>query len=136
YSLVSTDFGKLRHIFNKLTPGLVFAANGERFSKAIQAVMPKDAELVCTGNPLPGATLFADLLATEAGPALEAAHAKVEPDTVFKILFTSGSTGMPKGVIYTHRMWTSNQEMVRQCWQFLEDEPPVILEWLPWNHTF
>ncbi len=136
YSLVSTDFGKLRHIFKVLTPGLVFTANGERFSKAIQAVMPAGAELVCTDHCLPGSTPFSELAAATPGPTLEEAHAKVGPDTVFKILFTSGSTGMPKGVIYTHRMWVSNQEMVRQCWQFLEDEPPVILEWLPWNHTF
>ncbi len=136
YSLVSTDFGKLRHIFKVLTPGLVFAASGEQYSKAIRAMMPDDAELVCTRNQIAGATMFSDLAATLVGPALEEAHAQVGPDTVFKILFTSGSTGMPKGVIYTHRMWTSNQEMVRQCWQFLEDEPPVILEWLPWNHTF
>ncbi len=136
YSLVSKDFGKLKHIFKKLTPGLVFAASGQKFAGAIKAVMPADAELVCVSEPLDGATMFADLLATPAGPEIEAAHAKVDPETVFKILFTSGSTGMPKGVIYTHRMWTSNQEMVRQCWQFLDDEPPVILEWLPWNHTF
>jgi feruloyl-CoA synthase len=136
YSLVSKDFGKLKHIFKVMTPGLVFAANGEQYAKAIQAVMPADAELVCTSNPLAGATMFSDLMDTAAGPELEEAHNRVGPDTVFKILFTSGSTGMPKGVIYTHRIWTSNQEMVRQCWQFLEDEPPVILEWLPWNHTF
>jgi len=136
YSLISTDFGKLRHIFKALTPGLVFAASGKQYSKAIQAVMPQDAELVCTRDLLAGATIFSDLAATPAGPSLEEAHAQVGPDSVFKILFTSGSTGMPKGVIYTHRMWVSNQEMVRQCWQFLEDEPPVILEWLPWNHTF
>jgi feruloyl-CoA synthase len=136
YSLVSKDHGKLKHIFNVLTPGLVFAANGKQYSKAIQAVMPADAELVCTDDLLSGATSFSDLLNTTAGPELEQAHAQVGPDTVFKILFTSGSTGMPKGVIYTHRMWTSNQEMVRLCWQFLDDEPPVILEWLPWNHTF
>lgn len=136
YSLVSKDFGKLKHIFKVLTPGLVFAASGKQYSKAIQAVMPADAELICTRDPLPGATMFADLAATPAGPAIEEAHAQVGPETVFKILFTSGSTGMPKGVIYTHRVWTSNQEMVRQCWPFVEDEPPVILEWLPWNHTF
>ena len=136
YSLVSKDHGKLKHIFGKLTPGLVFAAQGQKFAAAIKAVMPADAELVCVEEPLEGATMFSDLLATPAGPEIEAAHAKVGPETVFKILFTSGSTGMPKGVIYTHRMWTSNQEMVRQCWQFLDDEPPVILEWLPWNHTF
>jgi feruloyl-CoA synthase len=136
YSLVSKDFGKLKHIFKLLTPGLVFAASGEQYSQAIRAVMPADAELVCARDPLPGATMFSDLEAAPAGAALEEARAQTGPDTVFKILFTSGSTGMPKGVIYTHRMWTSNQEMVRQCWKFLEDEPPVILEWLPWNHTF
>lgn len=136
YSLVSTDFGKLKHIFKKLTPGLVFAASGQRFAKALAAVLPADAELVNTRDALDGATPFAALEATPAGAELEQAHAKVGADTVFKILFTSGSTGMPKGVIYTHRIWTSNQEMVRQCWQFLDDEPPVILEWLPWNHTF
>jgi feruloyl-CoA synthase len=136
YSLVSTDFGKLKHIFKTLNPGLVFAASGEKFAKAIRAVMPQDAELVCVRDPLPGATMFADLTATSPGPELEKTYEQLGPDTVFKILFTSGSTGMPKGVIYTHRMWTSNQEQVRQCWPFVEDEPPVILEWLPWNHTF
>jgi len=136
YSLVSQDFGKLKHIFQLLNPGLVFAAKGGPFKRAIKSVLPKDAELVCTADPLPGATLFSELEAEPAGAALEQAHAQVGPDTVFKILFTSGSTGRPKGVIYTHRVWVSNQQMVRQCWEFLEDEPPVILEWLPWNHTF
>jgi feruloyl-CoA synthase len=136
YSLVSTDFGKLKHIFKVLTPGLVFAASGEQYAKAIKAVKPEDAELVCVRDPLPGATMFSNLAATSEGPELEQAHAQVGPDTVFKILFTSGSTGMPKGVIYTHRVWASNQQQVRECWHFLEDEPPVILEWLPWNHTF
>ena len=136
YSLISSDFGKLRHIFKVLTPGLVFAANGKQFARAINALMPEGADLVCTEHPLPGATMFSDLLETAVGPELEQAHEQVGPDTVFKILFTSGSTGMPKGVIYTHRVWVSNQQQVRQCWRFLEDEPPVILEWLPWNHTF
>jgi feruloyl-CoA synthase len=136
YSLISQDFGKLKHIFKLLTPGLVFAANSEQYSKAIQTVMPKDAELVSTRDSLASATMFSDLGETPVGRELESAHAQVGPDTVFKILFTSGSTGMPKGVIYTHRVWTSNQEMVRQCWPFVEDEAPVILEWLPWNHTF
>jgi len=136
YSLLVTDYAKLRHIFGLLTPGLVFAANGTQFAKALNAVMPKDAELVVTRDPLPGATLFSELLETEAGAGIDEAHARVAPDTVFKVLFTSGSVGKPKGVMNTHRMWCSNQEMVRTCWPFIAEEPPVILEWLPWNHTF
>ena len=136
YSLVSSDFAKLRHIFHLLTPGLVFAANGGQFQRAIRAVLPEDAELVVSIDPPSGATRFTDLVETTPGPALDIAHGKVTADTVFKILFTSGSTGMPKGVINTHRMWSSNQEMARAYMAFLAEEPPVLVDWLPWNHTF
>ncbi|MBV8903238.1 MAG: AMP-binding protein, partial [Acidobacteriia bacterium] len=136
YSLVSTDFAKLRHIFQLLTPGLVFAASGTHFRRAIEMVLPPDAQLVVATEPLPGAILFSELLEATPGPALEAAHARITGDTIAKILFTSGSTGMPKGVINTHRMWSSNQEMARAMFPFVADEPPVLVDWLPWNHTF
>ncbi len=136
YSLVSSDFAKLRHIFQLLTPGLVFAARGTAFARALAAVLPGDAELVVTRDPLPGVTLFSDLSHADAGPALDAATARITGDTIVKILFTSGSTGMPKGVINTHRMWSSNQEMARAVLAFVADEPPVLVDWLPWNHTF
>ena len=136
YSLVSSDFAKLRHIFQLLTPGLVFAASGEHFRRALEAVMPPDAELVVTGYPLPRATFFSELASVTPGTSLDAAHNKINSDTIAKILFTSGSTGMPKGVINTHRMWSSNQEMARATLQFVAGEPPVLVDWLPWNHTF
>jgi feruloyl-CoA synthase len=138
YSTASTEFGKLRHVIGLLTPGLVFAADGADFGPAIEAVVPPETEIVLTDGDLPGrrATLFADLLAHAAAPAVDAAHRRVNLDTVAKFLFTSGSTGLPKGVINTQRMIVSNQEMLRTSLAFLRDEPPVLVDWLPWNHTF
>jgi feruloyl-CoA synthase len=136
YSLVSSDFGKLRHIFGLLNPGMVFASRGRQYEKAIRAVVSDDVEIVVASDPIDGATLFSRLVQTPAGPALEEAHRKVTPDTIVRILFTSGSTGIPKGVINTQRMWCSNQEMIRTHLGFLADEPPVLLDWTPWNHTF
>jgi feruloyl-CoA synthase len=137
YALVSQDHGKLRHVFDLLTPGLVFAADGKAFERAIAAVVPPGVEVVVTRNPpeTRKVTAFADLLAVEPTAAVDAAHAKVGPDTIAKILFTSGSTGMPKGAINTQRMWCSNAEMITSQLAYFRDEPPVILDWSPWHHT-
>jgi feruloyl-CoA synthase len=138
YSLMSSDFGKLKSIVKNLTPGLVFASDGKPFARAFEAAVPPDVEIAVAINPPVGrpATLFAELAATKPTAAVDAAHAKVGPDTVAKILFTSGSTGYPKGVINTQRMLCSNQAMIRAGLSFVGDEPPVIVDWLPWNHTF
>ena len=136
YSLTSTDFRELRHIFELLTPGLVYVSDGVRFERTVRAVLPSYAELVVNVNPIPGATHFGELVNTEPNTSLDMAYSRVHADTVFKMLFTRGSTGMPKGVIQTHRMWASNQEMARAWLQFVADEPPVIVDWLPWSQTF
>jgi feruloyl-CoA synthase len=138
YSLVSQDLRRLRHIANLLTPGLIFASDGERFARALSAAGARNIELVVTHSPPPGrrARLFSDLLNTRATSAVDAAHNRISADDVAKFLFTSGSTAMPKGVINTHRMICSNLQMINQVFGFLEDEPPIIVDWLPWNHTF
>jgi feruloyl-CoA synthase len=123
YSLMSKDFAKLKYIFELLRPGLVFAAEPEKFAPALAAVG-------ATSTPV------AKLLETNPGSSLEVAFSRLAPDTVAKILFTSGSTGMPKGVINTHRMLCANQQMLAQVWPFLEDKVQTIVDWLPWNHTF
>jgi feruloyl-CoA synthase len=138
YSLMSQDFGKLRTIVKILEPGLVYVTDGKPFARAIDAAVPAGTEIAVAVNPPDGrvTTMFADLVATEPTPAVDAAHARVGPDTIAKILFTSGSTGEPKGVINTQRMLCSNQAMIGAGFAFFADDPPVIVDWLPWNHTF
>ncbi|HET9205358.1 MAG TPA: AMP-binding protein, partial [Burkholderiaceae bacterium] len=137
YSLVSQDHAKLKHILGVLTPGLVFASDAS-YAKAIAAAVPADTPVALAHGELPGRrTLgYGGLLQTQPGATLRAAHDRVGPDTIAKFLFTSGSTKVPKGVINTHRMWCANQQMLRQCMRFLAEEPPVLVDWLPWNHTF
>lgn len=135
YSLVSQDFARLKAIFDLITPGLVFAADGKAFARAINDIVPKDVPVVVTRHPIEGrTTLFSDLSAQPTA-AVDAANDKVGPDTIAKFLFTSGSTGVPKCVINTQRMWCANQVMLRQALAFFQDEPPVILDWAPWHHT-
>ncbi len=138
YSLVSVDHGKLRDVLGVVTPGLVYAADAAVYAAAIDDAVPADAEIVSSanGHPRRATTPFAALTAVEPDEALERAHAAAGADTIAKILFTSGSTGSPKGVINTHRMLCANQRMIASFLGFVEDEPPVLLDWLPWNHTF
>ena len=138
YSLMSSDFGKLRMIIELLTPGLVFVNDGGPFARALYATVPDEIELVVARNPLGDrkTTLFSDLLGAQDDAGVAAAHEAVTPDTIVKFLFTSGSTGSPKAVINTHRMLCSNQAMLASGFAFVTDEPPVVVDWLPWSHTF
>jgi len=138
YATLSQDFEKLRHILATLTPGLVFASDGALYGRAIAACVAADVEVVLARGDVPGRkhTSFASMFERVPGAEAAAAHARVGPETIAKFLFTSGSTKNPKGVINTQRMLCSNLQMIRQCFAFLADEPPVMVDWLPWNHTF
>ena len=134
YSLMSQDFAKVSYISDLLTPSVVFAADGAAFAESLGALDP--ARVVVGANPRPNDEVLGDWLASSRGEATEAAAASVGPDTIAKVLFTSGSTGMPKGVKNTQGMLCSNQQAIVQLWPFLRDRSPVIVDWLPWSHTF
>jgi feruloyl-CoA synthase len=138
YSLVSRDYGKLGFLMKLLTPGLVFADDANKFADALRGNIPEETEIVVSHGTVPGrdVTMLGDVRAYQEHPRLDAAHDAIGPDTIAKFLLTSGSTGNPKAVINTQRMICANQVMLRETLAFLKDEPPVIVDWLPWNHTF
>jgi feruloyl-CoA synthase len=123
YSLLSTDFAQLRFIRELLTPGLVFA-NGTQYAKALEIF--RGIGVLQDFSVAAGHAVTAEV---------EKAHARVGPDTLVKFLFTSGSTGQPKAVINTQRMWCANQAMIASMFAFFREEPPVIVDWAPWHHT-
>ncbi len=135
YSLMSSDYAKVSHAIAKTRPGLVHVATVEPFAKVLGAVDLGGAEVVSSDGSR-HTTPLAELIETSPGLALERAYSQVGAETVAKILFTSGSTGLPKGVVNTNGMLTANQQMLAQIWPFTEREPPVLLDWLPWSHTF
>lgn len=135
YSLQSQDHAKLKHINAQLTPGLVYVSDTGPFARALAHV---DAPIVAgrNGANLDNVTAFSDLAQTRPGSSVEQAVASIGADTIAKFLFTSGSTSFPKGVINTHGMLTANQVQSDQCWPFVNEQPLVLVDWLPWNHTF
>lgn len=137
YSLVSTDFDKLKHVLRTVTPGMVFAQDA-RYAKAIKATVGANIEVVLVEGDIEGraTTRFFDLLDNLETPAVDTAMAATGPDTIVKLLFTSGSTKLPKAVINTNRMWCANQQQMTQSMPVLQEVPLVLVDWLPWNHTF
>ena len=138
YSLISQDHGKLRDITTLLQPGAFFADDTARYERAIQAVAGTNTAVIGVHNLIDGALDYRHLLngsSAKDRERAESARAALTRETVLKYLFTSGSTGSPKAVISTNGNLTSNQAMVRDCYRFLETEPPIVLDWAPWNHT-
>lgn len=132
YALSGGSYDKLVAVRDQITPGAVFVEDDAPFRPAIDAVFANLPVLCVTGQ---GAVDWDTLNTTPVTDAVDTANAKTGPDTVAKFLFTSGTTGSPKAVIQTQRMMCANMEMVTDCYNYLRDEPPIQLDWAPWNHV-
>ncbi|MDR6663155.1 AMP-binding protein [Tardiphaga sp. 804_B3_N1_9] len=138
YSLMSQDHAKLKYLFDLIKPVAVMVQDGPTFQKALDALDLTDIKIIHVARPPTGiaSTAYADMVATMVTPTVDASLAQIMPDTVGKLLFTSGSTGMPKAVINTQRMMTANAAMMMQTRpRDPNAQPPVYLDWMPWNHT-
>ena len=138
YSLMSQDHAKLKYLFDLIKPVAVMVQDGPTFQKALDALDLTDIKIIHVARPPTGiaSTAYADMVATMVTPTVDASLAQIMSDTVGKLLFTSGSTGMPKAVINTQRMMTANAAMMMQTRpRDPNAQPPVYLDWMPWNHT-
>ncbi|MBO9603738.1 MAG: feruloyl-CoA synthase [Novosphingobium sp.] len=137
YATLSTDFERLAYAVEKVGPAAVFTNNAGQFATALTAVLPADIEIIAGSGTIPGRTVtpLSELKATVPGPEMAAARDAVTADTPARLIFTSGSSSLPKAVINTHGMLASNQQMHAQVWRFMEETPPVMADWAPWNHT-
>ena len=138
YSLISQDLGKLKGVIELMTPSLAFADDAGAYARALALAKSRDIGLIAGDATAAevGATPFRELLATPISAAARAARAALTPDSIGKFLLTSGSTGHPKAVVNTQRMLCSSHTMLREALPFFKEEPPVLVEWLPWAHTF
>jgi feruloyl-CoA synthase len=141
YSLISQDYGKLRHVLETITPGMVYASDWSKYGKAIDATLAMEIPVATDTGALrsdgtTAASLFSSLVSTPVTPAVNQAMLATNGDTVVKFLFTSGSTKLPKAVINTQRMICANQQQIHQSMPSILKVPPVLVDWTPWSHTF
>lgn len=137
YSKGRKDYTRLQQMLNTLNPGVIFVSSGKDYAAALSSVQI-DCPIIVgqERDALPEAIEISELYSVIETATVQEAFTKITPEDSARYLFTSGSTDDPKIVVNSHRMLCSNQQMIAQCWRFLEQTKPVVLDWLPWSHTF
>ena len=140
YSLIKAAHGRLKDAIELVSPAMAYVSDASQYADALALDALSNVEIIAsrTGGMTPGTkvTSIEELLKGDAGADIDTAHTALTPDTVAKILMTSGSTSTPKGVLTTHRMMCANQVQLAIALPFLRKQPPRIVDWLPWNHVF
>jgi feruloyl-CoA synthase len=137
YSIAATGFGKLQGILGQIRPGAIYCADAVDFDAALSAIRDlHDGPVLADSKHHRADAAWAEVIGAGDDERVDRAFAAVGPDTIAKFLFTSGSTGTPKAVVTTQRMLLANQQQMRQVWPFLDEHVPVLVDWLPWSHTF
>jgi len=136
YALVAKTFERLQQVIDILKPGAVYVSDANMFERSIDSISKEySLPIIASTGSHAAVEIIDDLVAIEEGKA-QAIRKSIGPSTVAKIIFTSGSTGVPKGVLNTHEMMFSNQLALSVIWPFMNDKKPVLVDWLPWSHTF
>jgi feruloyl-CoA synthase len=137
YSRTAKDYARLHSCLERLEPALIYASDARQYGPALAGCVAQALQVFSKdAGAIPNAIEFESLTQVSETPAVARAFDAILPDDHAKYLLTSGSTGRPKVVINTHRMLCANQQMMAQTWRFLSTEKPVIVDWLPWSHTF
>lgn len=136
YSLIPEAHSRLKHVIDLTNPALIYAADAQQFKQALALEEVSKIEIVSSHNCHCAQTPFSELLKGDSSVDVANAHNQVGPDTVAKILMTSGSTSAPKGVLTTQKMMCANQAQISDALPFLKRRPPTLMDWLPWNHVF
>lgn len=137
YTRLAKDAARLQQMLALVHPALLYASDASVYGPRAQEAAPGVPKVFTTGSEtIAGAHSFQCLLETRETPAVAQRFARIRAEDHAKYLLTSGSTGIPKAVINTHRMLCVNQAAIAQVWPFLHEQPPLVVDWLPWSHTF
>ncbi|HEV2530742.1 AMP-binding protein [Phenylobacterium sp.] len=127
YGLKGANLARLTHACEILKPAAVYTEDAALFADGLAADCLAGLPVIAAKNARAGDIALQRLLgATPTQPT-------AAPGDHAKYLLTSGSTGLPKAVICTHRNTAFNSAQIAAC--FDDPDPPVLVHSAPWSHS-